>query len=199
MHTEIEAKWLAIDPNMMRHKLQTIGADLVYPERMMVRSVYDFPDGRLSKQGAWVRVRDEGDKITLSFKQLQERTLHGTKEVTVVVGNYEDTCQLLRSVGLVQKAYQETKRESWQLGNVEIEIDTWPWAPPLIEIEAPNERALRATAKKLGLLMATAQYGSNEIAYTSIYNVSEDDVNSWPEITFGDIPEWLAAKQKGRQ
>lgn len=81
METELEAKFLDIDKKSLRKRLKEVGAQLVYPERLMKCNVFDYPDERLEKEGAWVRVGDEGDqKITLSYKRLVDRTLHGTKE-----------------------------------------------------------------------------------------------------------------------
>ena len=74
-----------IDHNEIREKLRACGAELVQPERLMTRKVFDYEDKRLEKIGGWVRVRNEGDKTTMSYKQLNDRTLHGTKEATVVV------------------------------------------------------------------------------------------------------------------
>ena len=73
-------------------KLKGINAKLIHPERFMIRECFDYPDSSLEKIGGWVRVRDEGDKITMSYKQLNDRTLHGTKEVSVVVDNFNLTC-----------------------------------------------------------------------------------------------------------
>lgn len=151
MQTEIEAKWLNVDIDTMREKLRSAGATLVAVERHMKRRNYDYPDKHLEKIGGWVRVRDEGDKITLSYKQLNDRSLHGTKEVTVIVDDFDNTCIFLKAVGLKQTSFQETKHESWKIGDTEIELDTWPWIPSFIEIEAKNEEALRMTAVTLGL------------------------------------------------
>jgi len=196
MQTEIEAKWLDIDKGELRAKLKNIGAELVQPERMMVRSVYDFADKSLEAKQGWVRVRDEADKVTLSYKQLNDCTLHGTKEVSVKVDDYQNTCSLLQSIGLQQKSFQETKRESWRFNEVEIEIDTWPWIPSFVEIEANNENDLREVAKKLELDYSEALHGSVETAYIAIYDVTEDEINDWSEIKFTDVPDWLGAKLK---
>jgi adenylate cyclase class 2 len=89
MQTEIEAKWLSINPIQMRQALEQAGATLASPERLMIRRNFDYSDMRLDKVGGWVRVRNEGDKISLSYKQLNDRTVHGTKEVTVVVNDFD--------------------------------------------------------------------------------------------------------------
>lgn len=196
METEIEAKWLHVDHDELRKVLISIGAKLVHPERLMVRNVYDYPDKRLESVGGWIRVRDEGDKITMSYKQLADRTVHGTKEVTVVVDNFEKACVFLESIGLERCAHQETKRESWLHDGVEIELDTWPWIPPFIEIEANNEQILQSLATRLGLEYAEALHGSVETAYQAVYDVSEEEVDSWKEITFSEIPNWLLERAK---
>jgi adenylate cyclase class 2 len=196
MQTEIEAKWLNIDLALMRRKLLAVGAELVAKERLMTRKVYDYPDKRLEKIGGWVRVRDEGNKITLSYKQLNDRTVHGTKEVTVIVDTFAATCSFLDSIGMKSNSFQETKRESWKLGNAEIELDTWPWIPSFLEIEAKNEEELKNTAKKLDLEYSKALHGSVETAYQAVYDVTEEEIDNWEEIRFIEVPKWLASKTR---
>lgn len=196
MQTEIEAKWLNINIEQMRKRLVAIGAKLVAPERLMPRRIFDYPDKRLEKVSGWVRVRNEGDKVTLSYKQLNDRTLHGTKEVTVIVNDFDATCAFLISIGLEAYSFQETKRESWRLGSTEIELDTWPWIPSFVEIEAKDEGALHQTAAQLGLDYGEALHGSVEVAYQAVYDVSEEEIDGWPEIRFTPVPEWLESKRK---
>jgi adenylate cyclase class 2 len=196
MQTEIEAKWLNINLDDFRKKLETAGAKLIEPERLMIRSVFDYPDGRLYKVGGWVRVRNEGNKTTMSYKQLNDRTLHGTKEITLKVDSFEEACRFLRTIGLKSKSLQETKRESWKLGNVEIELDTWPWIPSHVELEASSEKELKKAAQKLDLDFTRALHGSVETAYQAVYDVTELEINHWEEIRFIDVPDWLEKKRK---
>jgi len=65
---EIEVKFLNIDPDLIENRLKEVGAKKVF-ERFYKRKAFDYPDLRLDKAGAWIRLRDEGDKITLAFKQ----------------------------------------------------------------------------------------------------------------------------------
>jgi adenylate cyclase, class 2 len=196
METEIEAKWLNIDKHSFRKKLQSVGAKLTSPERKMVRQVFDYPDMHLEKDGGWVRVRDEAGKITMSYKQLNDRTLHGTKEVTLMVDNYDHARSFLYAIGLESNSIQETIRESWELNGAAIEIDTWPWIPSFVEVEAKSEEGLRRVAEILGLDFKDALHGSVETAYQAVYDVTEQEVDSWPEIRFSEVPGWLRAKQR---
>lgn len=196
MQTEIEAKFLGIDHDAMRQKLEKLGATLQHKSRLMRRKNFQSPDGRFHEAGGWVRVRDEGDKTTLSYKQVQHRGLDGTKEVSVEVSSFDATVEFLESIGLVQTSYQETKRESWRLDGVEIELDEWPWIQPFIEVEAKTEDKLLEAVNKLGLDMNDAKHGSVEIAYQAEFDVSEVEIDSWKEITFGAVPEELAKKRR---
>lgn len=196
MQTELEAKFLDIDPIALRQKLESNQAVLVHEDRLMRRRVFDYPDASLRKIGGWIRVRDEGDKITLSYKQLVERTLEGTKEITVNVDDFDRTTNLLLAIGLDQKSYQKTKRERWDLSGVEITIDTWPWIPTFVELEGISKKQLQTIAGQLGLDWNKALYGSVENAYQAYYNVTDDEIDSWESITFIPVPDWLEIRRK---
>lgn len=196
MQTEVEAKFPNIDPVSFRGVLFKVGAKQEYPEALMRRRNFDYDDHRLEKIGGWIRVRDEGNKVTLTYKQLNDRTLHGTKEIEVIVNDFDKTCDLLISIGLISKAYQETKREKWKLGEVEITIDTWPWVTPFVELEAPDENSLKSTAELLGLDWSKAMHGSVETIYQMHYDFTEEEIDRWPTITFIPEPDWLLAKKK---
>lgn len=197
MKTEIEAKFLNIDVGEIRSKLKEIEATLQYPERLMKRKVFDYPDERLRKIGAWIRVRDEGEgKITLSYKQLLDRTLHGTKEITLDVSNFETMCDFLQACGFESKSYQETKREKWILGTSEITIDTWPWIPTFVEIESETEEEIHKVSDLLGFDWNKALHGSVETAYQDLFDVTDDEIDGWEEITFIPTPDWLEIKRK---
>lgn len=196
MQTEIEAKFLDADHDEIRTKLKELGAVCEQPMRKMVRNNFDYPDLRLEKVGGWIRVRDEGDKITMSYKQLNDRGLHGTKEINLVIDNFQSACNFLTSIGLKLFNYQETKRESWRLGSVQVELDEWPWVKPFVELEAENEHDLKEAATKLGLDFSKAVHGSVEIVYLAEYDVTEAEVDAWPEIKFVSVPDWLKKLKK---
>ena len=160
----------------------------------MRRHTFDQTDG---KQG-WVRVRDEGDKVTMTYKRTFERTLHGTQEINLIVDDFDRASEFLEAIGLKKKAFQETKRESWAVNGCEVTLDTWPWIPPFIEIEGPSEEAVCGTATLLDLDWSKAMHGSVETVYQQHYEVTEKEVNSWPSITFAPVPEWLEKARKGR-
>lgn len=198
MQTEIEAKSLNVDHDALRVKLRELGATIEQPMRLMRRYNFDFPDKRLQrKNNGWARVRDEAGKITMSYKELGERTLHGTSEVCITVDNFDNAKTFLEAVGLQPTSYQETKRESWRLGELEIELDQWPWTRPYVEVEAPDETAMRDIFAKLDLPYDQAVFGSVEVVYQAEYDVTDDEIWDVSTITFEKpVPEIFARKRK---
>lgn len=196
METEVEAKFLDVDIKKFRSKLKSLNAKLVHPEVFMKRRTFDYSDDRLRKIGGWIRVRDEGKKVTMSYKQLNDRSLHGTKEITVGVSDFNKACEFLIDIGFKQKSYQETKREKWSLEGNEITIDTWPWVPNFVEIESKDELALKKIVKKVGFKFEDALHGSVENVYQKDFDVTEDEIDSWESITFIKTPKWLEKKRK---
>ncbi|MBU4351238.1 CYTH domain-containing protein [Candidatus Parcubacteria bacterium] len=196
MQIELEAKFLDINIEELRSLLKKEKAVLVHRERLMKRMVFDYQDARLKKIGGWIRVRDEGDKITLAYKQLKDRTIKGTKEISLSVESFEKISDLLLTIGFNSKSYQETKRERWQLGEIEITIDTWPWIPSFVEIEGSKENDLKKVADSLKLDWTKALHGSVENAYQAYYDVTEEEIDGWERITFIPVPDWLEVRRK---
>ena len=195
MQTEIEAKFLDIDVDGLRKKLKDNGATLVHPERLMRRKNFDYADRRLDKIGGWIRVRDEGDRVTLSHKQSIDKSITGTSEVEVVVDSFEKTVDLLLAIGLDLKSSQETKRERWLMDGVEVTLDTWPWIPSFAELEGETEEKVKAAALKLDLDISLAMHGGVAPVFCKYYNVSILEVNEMKQIVFSPVPEWLREKK----
>ena len=193
MNNEIEAQFLDIDKDAMRKRLKEVGAELVKPEVLMKRTVFD------TGPHSFVRVRDEGGgKIVMTYKNISDDdSILGTKEVNAVIDNYESGVLLLKGCGLKPKAEQESYRETWTLGPVEICIDTWPWIPTFMEIEGPSEESVWETAEKLGLKKADAKFGSVDTTYQHYYGIDTDTVNQHtPKILFEmEPPEWVTSRE----
>jgi len=196
MNIELEAKFLDIDTEKLRALLKEKGATLIHPERLMRRKNFDYPDKRLEAVGGWIRVRDEGDKVTLAYKQVAHRGIDGTKEISLTVEDFDTVSNLLLAIGLNNKSYQETKRERWDFEGVEVTIDTWPWIPTFVELEGVSEEKLKEVAEHLGLDWSKAMHGSVETAYQAYYSVSGEEIDGWESITFTHVPEWLEIRRK---
>ena len=190
MNLEIEATFLEVDKNEIRSKLKALGGKLIQPEILMRRIVFD-----LHSNHAFARVRDEGNRIVLTYKNHHNDTLTGTEEINVEVNNYEDTIAILKACGLRAKSDEDSYRETWELDDVEITIDTWPWIPTYIEIEGPSEISVKSAATKLGYNMQNAVIRSVDSVYKLYYDVSSELINEQlSEFKFVDAPTELASK-----
>ncbi|MCA9301166.1 CYTH domain-containing protein [Candidatus Nomurabacteria bacterium] len=192
LQTEFEAKFLNINIDEVRVKLKGIGAELKTPMRMMKRVTID--NGLMKSKNAFLRVRDEGDKVTLTYKQFDELSVEGAKEIELAVGDFDKMIALLKVVGLPHRSFQESKRETWQFEDVEIMIDEWPWLPPYIEIESDSEDKIKDFSSLIGLDWNHAVFGDVMTAYKISYpHLGDGDtIGNLPEVRFDDpLPEML--------
>jgi len=154
---EVEVKFLDIDQKTIEKKLKKIGAKKIF-DKLYKRRVFDYPDLRLHKQGAWIRIRDEGDRVTLTFKKRVGVKSHDGKindktmeEIEVGVNDFRATTKFLKSIGLKEKFYEENRRIRYKLGEIEFDLDFWPKLKPYLEIEAPSWKETNKAINLLGL------------------------------------------------
>jgi len=186
---EIEVVFLEIDKDEIEKKLAEIGAKKV-GDIFYRHIAFDFPDYRLEKDNSWIRLRDEGDKVTLAFKKRLGVTSQdgstndkGMEEIEIEVGNYENTALLLKKIGLIEKHEAEKRRIRWKKGRTFFDIDTWPEIPTLLEIEAASWEAIAEAEKELGLDPKDQKIFS----VNQVYKIYGKDVNDYRKISFGGL------------
>ena len=194
MQKEIEAKFHFTDKAAMRRKLAEAGLSCTRPETLMrrcnVQFSQDFAAGK-----KWGRVRDEGDKITMTVKEIIDITqVDGTLETELVVQDFETACRFMTACGLYAMSLHENKRETWKASGVVATLDTWPDLDPILEIEADSVERIDAVCAALGLDRADAFYKPVDFIYGQKYNVAPEVVLRLPEITF-DNPPYLSLKK----
>jgi len=200
MNTEIEVKFLHINYEEIRNRLKGIGFECVTPMRLMRRAIIDYADRRLQvgMPNSYIRVRDEGDKVTLTYKQFAELSIDGAKEIEIVTSSFEDTVKIFTQVGLEVVSLQESKRETWKSGACEVVLDEWPWLDPYIEIEATTESEVKDVAQRLGLNWILAKFGDVMVAYRDQYPYLNEaqTVGKVPEVLFdAPLPDLLKEKK----
>ncbi len=185
---EIEITYINIDTKEIEKKLLELGAKKE-GEFHYKRIVFDYPDFSLDKNASWVRLRDEGDKITLTFKKRIRKNINnnldgdeGMYEQEVVVDDFKKTHQLLLDIGLIEKMYQENKRTRYLLNGVECDIDTWPLLDPYLEIEGENWEDVYKTAAILGLKKEDAK----KFSTNQIYRLKGMDDRNYTKLTFSE-------------
>ncbi len=186
---EKEVKFLNVNKEELESKIAGLGAtkegDYFYK-----REVFDYPDFHLDKNGAWLRLRDEGDRITLSYKQrLGIKSEDGSisdesmKEVEIVVNDFEKTAVLLKELGFIEKHYAENKRTRWIKDGVEFDIDTWPALEPYLEIESSTWEKVDEAIAWLGLDPKDKKIFSTN----QIYKMKGMDIIDYIRLTFDGL------------
>ena len=196
MKTEYEVKVLDSDFTAIRAKLAEAGGKLLQPRRMMKRYILDYEAADLQKSNAYIRVRDEGDRVTTTYKLTESRSVDGVKELEVEVSELETMIEIYKNLGLVVHSYQETFRESWEVDGVEVELDEWPWLDPFIEIEGHSEQEVRSLVEKLGYQWQDAVPGDVVQLYQDIYDIEDWEISRKNKIEFGPVPKWLEERRK---
>lgn len=189
MQAEIEAKFLDVNIVDIRSRLESAGAECVRPMREMRRVLIEEPHHLAER--AFLRVRDEGDKVTLTFKRKTvergQDTVSSTHELETTVGDFDTTVQILAEAGWHYRSYQESRRETWRLGETEVTIDEWPWIKPYVEIEGPSEDAVQQVAKQLGFDWSKAVFSSVNSIYRRDYpDIQVRGVSETKEVRFSD-------------
>lgn len=180
---EIEAKFLNIDKQAFEEKLVLLGAVKVgdYEYR---RKIFELPNGGLGK-GAFIRLRDDGTKVTFTYKQrfgITSDSLRdgGMNEIETTIGDFETGTQILLAMGLEEVIYKENRRTRYILDGVELDIDSWPLIPPYLEVEGKSWEEVEAVSKKLGLDWSDHVRGMN----SEIYETYGIDEQSYSVFTF---------------
>ena len=184
MHIEYEATFPHIEIEDIRSRLLASGATLVHPMFLQKRAVFFLPKGH-EVEGGWLRVRDEGDKITLSLKVVDGVTIQNQKEICLTVDSFTEACDMLTGIGCTKKAYQETRRELWMLDGVSITIDEWPFLLPFVEIEGESEVVVKNVSERIGFSYADARFCHVGTLYGERYHFHESVFNDkTPILTF---------------
>ncbi|MCI0383640.1 class IV adenylate cyclase [Streptomyces sp. CNQ085] len=181
MKHEYEAKFLAVDVTDLQTRLTRLGTVQVLPRTLLTRKIFE---NDALDVGAWIRLRNEGTRSTLTLKQVTDATtIDGTTEVETEVADLHAMAEILRSIGLREVRYQENYREEWRLGEVVFDFDTWPDLPTFVEIEGPDEASVRQAAALLELDYSEARFGSVDEIYKS---EAGRDILSEPTLLFAD-------------
>lgn len=183
---EFEVKFLNIDQKEIEKKLKEIGAKKVF-DRVFKSKIFDYPDFRLDSNCAWIRLRDEGDKITLAYKKrLRDQESDGKEnddgmeQHEVAVSDFDTTANIFLKAGFVLKYYEEKRRIRYMLGDIELDIDLCPQLPPYLEIESNSWKNVEKAIKLLGLDPADKKIFSS----SHIYKLNGIKMFDYKEITF---------------
>lgn len=176
--TEYEAKFYPINKEEYRKKLKEIGAKLLRSERKMIRVIADSRANLTIPKNDYLRVRDEGHLIRLSYKTTADNNgkLSDQKEIDVDVSDFNKTVKIIELLGMKFNRKQETLREEWEYKGAEITIDTWPGLDTYSEIEAASEEQVKEIAAELGFDWNRKIITAAAEVYERVYKIGIEEV-----------------------
>lgn len=172
---EFETKVLNIDVAKITKKLLGLGVKKE-PEVLMKRWVFDIDP----LKDEWLRLRDDGRKVTLTYKCKSGFGIDETEEIEVTVGDFQKTAQILSKLKFKGKYYQENKRTAFRLKDIEFTIDFWPRIPPYLEVESSSEEKVKEGLALLGLENKDA----GNLTVKEVYSKYGLDLHSFGELKF---------------
>jgi adenylate cyclase class 2 len=147
-------------------------------------------------------VRNEGDKVAVTFKKHVSMELGGAQEIEFTVSSFDKAHEFFKAIGMNIESDQETRRETWNCQGCEVVLDEWPWLKPYIEIEGPSEESIKSVAAQLGFDWNEAVFGSVMQAYREEYKgIGENEtIGELAAVRFADpVPQWLEDRREAKE
>lgn len=173
---EIEVKFLEIDKDALIKKLLELGAD-DKGEELITQEIFHDPEKKWYAEHKFCRIRKTGKGIFFTYKHVQADTATGTTEIEFALAQPEKMKAFLEHIGLVMDRSDEKRRHKFMLGEVVVDIDTWPTIPTYVELEGPSEAAIKDAADKLGFDWSRAVFGTADMVIKERYKLDLSKVN----------------------
>ena len=170
---ESEIRILEIDKEKFIQEIEKLGAKKE-GEYFYKRCVYDFHP---VQNGKWIRLRTNGKETTLTIKEiLDNKKIDGTRELEIIVSDFEKTKSILKELGYQPRDTQENKRTRYRYHEMEIDIDTWPHIPTYVEIEGKDKEAVENFLKLISYQQDKLTTLDVDSIYREIYQIDPDKV-----------------------
>ena len=173
---ELEIKIVNIDPDVIREKMRSIGAELVKKENQ-VNKIFDFEDKRLLDNRGYARIRTVVDLLNnkehyymTTKKLISQDKFKVMEENEIEISDHVEGENIFRALGLVMYSDIARYRESYRYKNslIEIDINDQAFFPvPYIEIETGSEEELEEMVRLLG-------YEMKDTTSKTIFQLLED-------------------------
>ena len=118
-------------------------------EEKMDEMIFYASDGSWLGKRKFVRIRKRGNKTQLTYKTNKAQTIDSAREIEFEISDMDKCKDFLTAVGLMSVRISEKYRHTFKLGDVVIDIDTWPKIPTYVEVEGPSVESLKELCSKL--------------------------------------------------
>ena len=150
MPAEVEIKFEVSDVPALEARLRVLGFDLATPSTHELNTLYDTPAGKLRTSGQLLRLRQYGDKWTLTHKARGRKGIHKTRaETEIQLADGQSMHSILLALGYLPAFQYEKFRAEWSDAEGHVVVDQTPIGN-FAEIEGPPEW-IDSTAERLGV------------------------------------------------
>ncbi len=180
---EIEVKFLEVDKLKLIEKLISLGAS-DRGEEIITEQIFHDVNGDWYAQRKFCRIRTTSKGITFTYKHVEQRTATGTVEIEFAITEPDKIKSFLEALGLVMDREQEKTRHKFHLGEVIVDIDTWPKIPTYVELEGQSEEAIKDASIKLGFDWSKGIFGTADTVIREVYKL---DLRNIKHFTFSRV------------
>lgn len=149
---EIELKFLNINVEEIKNKLNKLGAQIKYDA---LTQSYPFLKNGFSASNSsqkYLRIRKVNDDVTITYKDpAKESDMTSREEIEIKVNDYNKAILLLEKLGFQKGEIFRKHRIHYELENIHFELDTLDNIPTYLEIETQTEDDMKSICLKLDL------------------------------------------------
>lgn len=182
MSIEYEYRYVDFDKKSITTRIKELGG-VKHGHWLFRVNVFLHPE---KNPDTYIRVRDEGHRITMTYKTNLKKQF--VTEHEVIINDFDQGCAILYGTGCIKKFYYEKLREIWHIDNTEICFDTNPGRPDIMEIESTTEKELLKVVKQLGLKDIEHDNFNDQSLYTSRFGII---IPRSIDLTFLNVNEML--------
>lgn len=135
-YKEHEIKVLDVNMEELEEKLKELGAEKVYDDMRTIFAIDTKDRMFLNEKDKLIRVTDEGSiKVTMHVNQSKPDIKEGIKFKT---SRLKETMDFFHEMGLDPISKVKHHRISYELGDIDFDIDKFPAIPAFLEIDTEN-------------------------------------------------------------
>ncbi|MFP4402141.1 MAG: class IV adenylate cyclase [Candidatus Nanoarchaeia archaeon] len=158
---EVELKFLNINVEEIKVKLEKLGAELQYSTQ--IESYPFLAEGfhASNSQMKYLRVRNVDGDVTITYKDpVKSSEMTNRDEVEIKTNDYEEAIKLIEKLGFEKGDVFRKHREHYELEDVHFELDTLEHIPTYLEIETQSEEKMREVCEQLNLDISNGKRGT---------------------------------------
>ncbi|MFZ5809206.1 MAG: class IV adenylate cyclase [Chloroflexota bacterium] len=184
---EIEVKFAVRDLGKIEDKLVREGAQMIMPRSHEVNLRFDTTDGKLSKNGQALRLRQD-QHITLTYKgpSHEQEGARVRTEIQTRVDDFGAAMSILEALGFQVVLRYEKFRTEYLWRETHVSLDEMPYGI-FLEVEGENPNAVREVCDAFGLKWA------NRIPYSYVEIFTRlQEIYALPsrDLTFDAFHSW---------